>query len=46
MKNMYQRALGILVMGMLAAACTKIQPLPLYEKGKAIYDQRKANNWA
>ena len=36
MKNMYQRALGILVMGMLAAACTKIQPLPLYEKGKAI----------
>jgi hypothetical protein len=36
MKNMYQRALGILVMGMLAAACTKIQPLPLYEKGKSI----------
>jgi hypothetical protein len=36
MKNIYQRALWILVMGWLVAACTKIQPLPLYEKGKAI----------
>jgi hypothetical protein len=36
MKNIYQRALGILVMGVLVAACTKIQSLPLYEKGKAI----------
>ncbi|MEI8111719.1 MAG: SusE domain-containing protein [Chitinophagia bacterium] len=36
MKNLYQRALWILLFGFLIAACTKIQPLPLYEKGKAI----------
>lgn len=37
MTNLLQRALGLLVTGsIMVAACTKIEPLPFYERGKSI----------